>query len=116
MPGYTIEEVQRTVARRIPNDDTPNLALMFEVETHDVHFEIIVAFEFWPQFRTFVAYPMIMESEGCGVIVRAEMPDEWFRYLKHNLRKKIGVRHFHNVNLRDNSKRIEKFLGLKYVH
>jgi hypothetical protein len=116
MPSYTPEEVKKFVARRTSNDDAPNLALGFEIETKVVHFEIIIAFQFWPQFRTFVAYPMVIESDGIGAIVKVEMPNEWFRYLKRELRKTVGVCHFHNVNVRDNSKRIEKLLGLKCIN
>ncbi len=53
-------------------------------------------------------------SRDCA-LVALEMPDAWFRYLKRELRKKLGVRHLHNINIKDNSRRIETLLGLQLI-
>lgn len=115
MSAYTVEEVKKFVAQRQPNDEAPNLSLAFEVETKEFHFEIIITFVFWAQYKTFIAYPMVIESDGIGCVVKVQMPNEWFRYLKRELRKKVGVRHFHKVNVRDNSDRVNKLIGLRTV-
>ena len=110
MVYYSAEEIKRIVASRAPIEDT--VAVAVDVDTDREKLEIKLIFRFWPKYKTYIAYPVSLDVHD-GVLIALSMPDAWFRYLKRELRKHFGVRHLHNVNLKDNSKRIEKLLGVK---
>lgn len=109
---YSAEEIKLIVSSRAPIEDMIGIAL--DADSGNEYLEIKLIFRFWPQFKTYIAYPATIEPEDCA-LVGMSMPDAWFRYLKRSLRKDFGVRHLHNVNLTDNSKRIGERLGLKLI-
>ncbi len=113
MKLYSPEEIRLIVASRAEINDTIGVAL--DIDTDKAFLEIKIIFRFWPQYKTYVALPATIEPGHCA-LVALEMPDAWYRYLKREIRLTFGVRHLHNVNLRDNSKRIEKLLGLKCIN
>lgn len=112
MKFYSVDEIRAIVASRAPTLDT--IAVELEAETDIAHIKIKLLFEFWPQYRAYIALPIRYQQDGFE-LVALKMADEWRRYMKHELRKTFGVRHLHNVNIRDNSARIERLLGLQYV-
>ena len=109
---YSAEEIRLIVASRAPVDDT--IAIAVDVDTDNEMLELKLIFRFWPKYKTYIAYPVSLNTHG-GAFIALQMSDAWFRYLKRELRKKLGVRHLHNINLKDNTKRIEKLLGLQLI-
>lgn len=112
MKQYSVSDIRKLVASR---EETKDLVVMaIEVETDQVHFKVTLLFRFWAQYRTYLAIPVDVDGEMlCSVALI--MPDEWRRYLRHEVRKMFGVRHLHNVNPPENQARIESLLGVTYI-
>jgi hypothetical protein len=112
MKFYSVDEIRAIVSSRAPTDDT--IAVEVEAETETECIKLKLLFEFWPQYRTYIALPIVYEDDGFK-LVEVRTSDHWYRYMKHDLRTTFGVRHLHNVNKKDNRKRVEQLLGLQYV-
>ena len=113
MRVYTVDELRAIVSTRAVFHEP--ISMGFAAETDTKRVEMLLLFQFWPQYRSYIAQPIICRPDGVYFTVAIQLPDEWYRYVKRELRKTFGVRHLHNVNKRDNSARIELLLGLQYI-
>ncbi len=110
---FSVDEIKAIVKTRTDQGET--LAISFEAESATERIDLKLFFQYWPQYRTYIALPVVVHEDGDYCLVSIRLPEEWRRYMKHELRKTFGVRHLHNVNRRDNAKRIEHLLGVQYV-
>ena len=113
MEVYSVSDIRKLVDSRKETKDL--VVKTLEVETDQVHFRITLLFRFWAQYRTYLAIPVAVDGDMlCSVALI--MPNEWRRYLRHEVRRMFGVRHLHNVNPPENQARIESFLGVTNIH
>ena len=109
MPACTLEKIRAKVKAREETKDI--LIARFELENETISLDIIVILVWWQAFRTYIAQPIeIIDGEYYSVLI--SMPGVWQRYLKRMVRKKLGVRHLHNINPANNESRIYDLLGV----
>lgn len=63
MKLYSPEEIRLIVASRSEIEDTIGVAL--EVNTDKAFLEMKLIFRFWPQYKTYVAFPATIEPGLC---------------------------------------------------
>lgn len=119
-----MEEAKKTVRSIVMSRTETNKVMLVNCTIeHTVKgkvnlFEMWFAIEWWQQYRVYRALPVEqveIDKSTRWHYGRYEIPSAWFCWVRRYFRTQFNVRHVHNLNSKNNAKRVNRLLGLQEI-